>query len=192
MVRDDQTGKIMGALILPDSWMDRLLARIQLADEVKRINRERKKVETRLKKLGQVYLDDDNMDLEDYKGRKKRLEDQLSSLQVPGLDAVQEAGKLLEDLPKLWERANLGERRRILMSMLEAVYVECKEEKSIVAIKPKPAFRPIFEIAETNASSGITLIKDDDNEKAPSVGDDATENTMCFWWRRGREPVSER
>ena len=64
--------------------------------------------------------------------------------------------------------------------------MECKEEKSIVAIKPKPAFRPIFEIAETKARSGITLIKDENNDKAPSVGDDATENGMCFWWRRGR------
>ncbi len=77
------------------------------------------------------------------------------------------------------------------MSMLEAVYVECKEEKSIVAIKPKPAFRPIFEIAETKARSGITLTKDEYNEKASSVVDDATENGMCSWWRRGREPVSE-
>ena len=71
---------------------------------------------------------------------KKMLEDQLVSLQVPGLDAVQEAGKLLEDLPKLWKRADLGERRKILTLMLEAVYVECKEEKRIVGIRPKPAF----------------------------------------------------
>ncbi len=141
---------------------------------------------SKLKKLGQVYLDDDNMDHEDYRRSKMKLESQLVSLQVPGLDAVQEAGKLLEDLPKLWKRANLDERRRILMSMLEAVYVECKEEKQIVAIKPKPAFRPIFEMAETRASSGITLIKDENNDKAPSVGDDASENGMCFWWRRGR------
>ena len=115
----------------------------------------------------------------------------MVSLQVPGLDAVQEAGKLLEDLPRLWKRADLADRRGILMSMLDAVYVECKEEKSIVAIKPKPAFRPIFEIAETRTRSGITLIKDEDNDKAPSVGDGATETGMCFWWRRGREPVSE-
>ncbi|MCH8062445.1 MAG: hypothetical protein IH861_08075 [Chloroflexi bacterium] len=44
------------------------------------------------------------MDFEDYKGRKRKLEDQLISLQVPGLDAVKKAGKLLEDLPKLWRR----------------------------------------------------------------------------------------
>ena len=183
---DKQMGKIMGAIVLPDSWMDRLLAKIQLADEVKRVNRERKKVEIRLKKLGLVYIDDDNMDFEDYRSRKKMLEDQLVALQVPGLDAVEEAGKLLEDLPRLWKRADLGERRKILTLMLEAVYVECKEEKRIVGIKPKPAFRPIFEIAETRSRSGITLIKDTDNNKAPSVGGDATENGMCFWWRRGR------
>ena len=185
-VPDEQMGMIIGAIILPDSWMDRLLARIQLADEVKRVNRERKKVETRLKKLGQVYLDDDNMDLEDYKTRKRRLAQQLSSVPVPARAEVKEAGKLRKELPRLWKRDNLGERRRILMSMLEAVYVECKEEKSIVAIKPKPAFRPIFEIAETRASSGIVLIKDGDHGKAPFVGDGATENGMCFWWRRGR------
>lgn len=106
--------------------MDRLLAKLQLADEVKRANRERKNVETetRLKKLGQVYLDDDNMDFEDYKGRKKKLEDQLVSLQIPGLDVVKCAGKLLNDLPRLWKKAYPSERRGILMSMLEAVYVE--------------------------------------------------------------------
>ncbi len=182
---DDQMGKIMGAIVLPDSWMDRLLAKIQLADEVKRINRERKKVETRLKRLGQIYLDDLIPD-DEYRSQKKMLEDQLVSLQVPGLNAVKEAGKLLEDLPKLWKRADLSERRKILTLMLEAVYVECKEEKRIVGIRPKPAFRPIFEIAETKLRSGITLIKDIDKNKAPSVGDDATETEPCLWWRRGR------
>ncbi|MCH8062444.1 MAG: recombinase family protein, partial [Chloroflexi bacterium] len=48
-VPDEQMGMIMGAIILPDSWMDRLLARIQLADEVKLVNRERKKIESHLK-----------------------------------------------------------------------------------------------------------------------------------------------
>jgi site-specific DNA recombinase len=66
------------------------------------------------------------------------------------VDAATEAGRLLEDLPRLWEEANLSERHGILMTMLEAVYVECQEEKRIVAIKPKPAFRPLFAIATTS------------------------------------------
>ena len=166
--------------------MDRLLAKIQMADEVKRVNRERKKVETRLKKLGQVYLDDDNMDHDDYKSRKKKLEGHLSDLVVPGIDAMREAGRLLESLPNLWEKANLGEKRKILMTMLDAIYVDSKEEKRIVAIKPKPAFKAIFQIADTLEDSGITLIKFEDNGKESESTSDATDTDSCSWWRRGR------
>ena len=35
--------------------------------------------------------------------------------------------------------------------------VDTIEEKSVVAIRPKPAFRPIFEVATTRAGSGIVL-----------------------------------
>ena len=44
----------------------------------------------------------------------------------------------------MWEEADLTERRKLLMPMLDAVYVDTVEEKSVVAIRPKPAFRPIF------------------------------------------------
>ena len=33
--------QIVGAIVLPDSWMDRVLAEIHLADEVSRIGQER-------------------------------------------------------------------------------------------------------------------------------------------------------
>ena len=69
---------------------------------------------------------------------------------------------LSEGLPELWERSNLDERRMILMTMLEGVYVECKEERRVVAIKPKPAFRPLFEIAMMREGSGVVLVRDDD------------------------------
>ena len=58
---------------------------MQLVDEVERVNREREKVEKKLRKLGQVYLSDDLMEYEDYKRQKRSLEEQLSSLIVPGV-----------------------------------------------------------------------------------------------------------
>ncbi len=180
-VPDEQIGKIMGAIILPESWMDRLLAKIQLADEVKRVNKERKKVEQQLIRLGQVYIDG-LKGQDEYQRGKKRLEEKLFDLVVPGLDSVEEAGKLLENLPKLWRKASLSDRRRILMTMLDAVYVECKEEKRIVAIKPKPAFRPLFEIANTRSGSGVVLIK----EETPARGGTGAPGLPCSWWRRGR------
>lgn len=42
--------------------------------------------------------------------------------------------------------------------MLDAVYVDTVDEKVIVAIRPKPAFRPLFEIATTRAVSGVVPI----------------------------------
>ena len=111
----------------------------------------------RLKRLGQVYLDG-LVQIDEYRRQKRILEDKLSGLIVPGVDTAMEAGKLLEDLPKLWQEANMGERRKILTAMLDAVYVDTKEEKPVVAIRPKPAFRPVFEIATTREGSSVSLI----------------------------------
>ena len=97
------------------------------------------------------------------------------------MDAAREAGKLLEDLPTLWGEANLTERRKLLPSMLDAVYVDTVEEKAVVAIRPKPALRPLFEIATTREGSGVVLI----NETPPEPEGSEAYNP-CFWWRRGR------
>ena len=55
-VPDDQIGKIVSAIVLPDAWMDRMLAQVHLADDVKRVAHERNDADQRLKRLGQVYL----------------------------------------------------------------------------------------------------------------------------------------
>ena len=109
------------------------------------------------------------------------MEETLAGLVVPGVDAAQEAGKLLESLPSLWAEANLNERRKLLLAMLEAVYVDTIEEKAIVAILPKPAFRPLFEIANTRAGSDVVLINE-----PPLANNEPEAADSCFWWRRGR------
>ncbi len=105
------------------------------------------------------------------------LELELESLVVPEVSAAEDAGNLLQDLPRLWEGATVAERRSLLLAMLEAVYVEHKEAKAVVAIQPKPAFRAVFQVATTGADSGVILIKEppDSSQKAPFP---------CSWWRR--------
>ena len=68
------------------------------------------------------------------------------------------------------------------MTMLDAVYVDTVEEKSIVAIRPKPAFRPLFQIATTREGSGVVLY----NENPPDHFSSPEDGSPCFWWRRGR------
>jgi len=109
----------------------------------------------------------------------RRLELELESLVVPEVYAAEDAGKLLQDLPRLWEQSTLSESRVLLQAMLEAVYVDHKEDNAVVAIQPKPAFRAVFQAATTREGSGVILIKEppDQAQKAPSP---------CLWWRRGR------
>ena len=61
------------------------------------------------------------------------------------------------------------------MAMLDAVYVDTVEEKSVVAI------RPIFEVATTREGSGIALIN-----QTPQTQDEPEASESCSWWRRGR------
>ena len=83
---------------------------------------------------------------------------ELESLVVPGVSAAEEAGKLILNLKELWAGANLEERRKLLLAMLDAVYFEVKKTRSIVAVRPKPPFRPIFQVAASRAGSDIRII----------------------------------
>jgi hypothetical protein len=114
----------------------------------------------------------------------------LRSLVVPETEVVIEADKLLSDLPHLWDEADIVERRRILITMLDAVYVDNVDEKRVVAIRPKPAFRPLFEIVVTRRDSEIPLIsekaKEGQNGHLPQPDRQEADVDLCFWWRRGR------
>ena len=95
-------GKIIESILLPKSYLDQVLEQIQLADEVKRVEGERKSVEERIRRLREVYLEGD-LPRDQYTERKRSLETELASLIIPEVDAAREAGDLLEQLPTLWE-----------------------------------------------------------------------------------------
>ena len=176
-VPDEQMGRIMEAIELGPKWLEEVLAIISLKDEVERVKEERGKAEEKLRRMARAYVDGLFPDGE-YHRQKRLLEMELESLVVPQASAAEEAGKLIQDLPRLWDGANQEERRKLLLTMLDAVYVDAKQEKRIVAIKPKPPFRPVFQVAATKEGSGVILLNEPP-ENAP-------EARSCFWWRRGR------
>ena len=69
--------------------------------------------------------------------------------------------------------------------MLDAVYVDTVEEKAIVAIRPKPAFTPLFEIATARKGSDVVLINE-----PPQTDNEPEAADSCFWWRQGRVECS--
>jgi len=52
------------------------------------------------------------------------------------------------------------DRRKLLLIMLDAFHVDTVEENVIVAIRPKPAFRALFEVAKTREGSDVVLINE--------------------------------
>jgi len=176
-VPDDQMGRIVEAMELGPKWLEEVLAIISLKDEVERVREERNRVEEKLRRMARAYMDNLFPD-EEYHRQKRLLEMELESLAVPQANAAEEAGNLIQDLPRLWTEANLTERRKLLLTMLDAVYVDAKQEKRIIAIKPKPPFRPVFHVAATKEGSGVILLNEPP-ENSP-------EARPCFWWRRGR------
>ena len=85
---------------------------------------------------------------------------ELESLVVPAANAAEDAGNLIKNLGKLWKDANLEEQKKLLLTMLDAVYVDARKTKSIVAIRPKPPFKPIFQVAATKQNSEIRIINE--------------------------------
>ena len=65
--------------------------------------------------------------------------------------------------------------------MLDAVYVETKEFKQVVAIQPKAAFGPVFQVVTAREESEVVLIKE-----SPQTSFEPGETDLCSWWRRGR------
>ena len=64
--------------------------------------------------------------------------------EAPEADAVAEAGRLVQRLPELWRAADLSERRRLLLTLLDAVYIDARAAGTIVTIKPKAAFEAVL------------------------------------------------
>ena len=151
--------KLVEAIELKPQWLEEVLAIISLKDEVDRVKKQRLAVNEKLRRMAKAYIDGVFPDQE-YNRQKKLLEMELESLVVPQADAAEEAGKLIRDLPKLWAEANPDEKRGLLLSMLDAVYFDAKKTRSIVAVKPKPPFKPVFQVAVSRRGSDIRILNE--------------------------------
>ena len=156
---DNQINSLIEAIELRPRWLEEVLAIISLKDEVDNISQKRQNTQEKLRRMAKTYIDGVFPDGEYYR-QKKLLEMELESLVVPQADAAEEAGKLILDLPTLWIKANQEEKRKLLLTMLDAVYVDAKKTKSVIAIKPQPPFRPIFRVAATHTGSKIHIVNE--------------------------------
>lgn len=158
-VIDEQVGKLIEAIELKPKWLEEVLAILSLKDETERIKKARQDVNEKLRRMAKAYIDGLFPD-EDYLRQRKLLELQLESLVIPEANAAKEAGELIQNLPRLWLSANFSEQRKLIITMLDAVYIDAKKYKTIVAIKPKPPFIPILRVAVSKKESEIRILNE--------------------------------
>ena len=114
-------------------------------------------IQEKLRRMAKTFIDGLLPDAE-YNRQKKLLVMKLESSAIPEVNAAQEAGELIYNLPNLWKQADTLQRRKIVQSILDAVYIETKQYKTIVAIKPKPPFRPVLQMAVSKKGFDIRIL----------------------------------
>jgi len=84
-----------------------------------------------------AYTDDE------YKRRLAEIDHQIQQAISITPPDIEDAIKLFEDIPMLWNEATPEERRTLVKSLVELVYVDI-QTKRVTAVKPTPAFRALF------------------------------------------------
>ena len=62
------------------------------------------------------------------------------------------------DMPRLWLGATLRERHQLLTTILDAVYIDLKDKKSIVSVKAKPVFQAVLGATSQDRVDGVALV----------------------------------
>ena len=66
----------------------------------------------------------------------------------------------------LWTKANQEEKRMLLLTMLDAVYVDLLNSRSIMGILPKPTFYRLFESLKRKPDAKVIIFNPHEKENA--------------------------
>ena len=73
---------------------------------------------------------------------------------------------MIENIAKLWEKTTLEEKRKLLTSILEAIYVDLLATRSVVGIQPKAPFYSVFEALKKDYK--VTIFDPNDKKETGS------------------------
>lgn len=151
-------GAFLGRLRLPDDWQARILGQLEQGSDAGDVAREQARLEGQLERLKRLYVLGDLVESE-YRADRDRLRAQLAALAPPELPDLEAAAALLADFGAIWEAATARERRCIVHTLLETVYLDA-ERGPVVAVEPKAEFAPLFDVIEKADPTGSAAMSD--------------------------------
>lgn len=142
---EEQVGAWLRRVTLPGAWRARVLAILAERERARprSTGESQEALTARLRRLRDAYVLGD-YDRAEYLAERERLRERLAQAAARANGngaALTAAAALLDDFGSLWDRANLAERKRILGTVFEAVYVRGRD---LVAVQPRGPFRDLL------------------------------------------------
>ena len=149
-VIEDQASLIFAYFTLRDDWVDWVIENYLDKSDLAEGLRRREALAQKIDRARDLYLKGD-LSKERYDRIKSNAETEMGSVYIPELDDAQEAAQLLQDFNALRRCALPGQRNRLLLTILEAIYVYV-ERREIVELRPRQAFIILFVTIEENSA----------------------------------------
>jgi site-specific DNA recombinase len=138
---EDQLAQIIGVVKLPRDWEREVMARLShRLGHNQELDAKRARLESQLERARKLYYLGDWTESE-YAAERARLHRELDALRPIKQIDVTQAGELLRDFGDLYGNGSLENRKRLLNTMLEKVFLEGDE---ICAITPRRELYPLM------------------------------------------------
>ena len=162
---DPQIGEIITGIKLHPWWRKKILMTATTSSPAMSVSPLKKQRQ----RIARAYGDGAYTD-EDYRRRLDDIDAKILSA-VPVLrPSIEAAAELLDDLPGLWREALPEERRKLIVPLVDRVYLDLKT-KRISGIKPRPGFESLLGHAIHQAyGSTCALLSQDELQTIPNVG----------------------
>ena len=144
---ENAVGNWLRQIVLPDDWRERVVKIVQeQTGNVRDVMQERARTEAQLERARYLFKLGDISEQE-YLADRNRLQVQLAGLTPQVRSDLEQAGKLLHNFETVWDAATPQERRQMIQTLLQAVYLDC-ERGPVVSIEPKPEYKALFEMGK--------------------------------------------
>lgn len=143
---DDQIADLIRSLKLPPDWETEVRKMLQEKDGNIDLEIQRKEIREQIRRMRVSYERGMYKEEEHIFWREvESLQEKLSRLERPEVDAINQAARNLLNLRDGWEKATLEERRELTQMMLQEVGCSVRE-KQVMWVKPRFGFEILFQL----------------------------------------------
>ncbi|GAI37142.1 unnamed protein product, partial [marine sediment metagenome] len=156
-VYEQQLLAYLRAFHIPEDYQEKILEAHQKLQSVYDVERQKSRLEARLKRLEELY-EWGHKTKEEYLADHAAIQRELQEL-IPVKDKGKELERLasfLKDITLAWEQATQEQRNKLGSCLFEAVWIK---DRKVLAVTPKPEFKPFFDLQYEGLSNYVLQMR---------------------------------